>query len=224
MAADRQSARKIAFLHTAFSNIGLFEAAVERGAASCDWTLQHAVQPELLAAVSGAAGDHEDVYQETRRQLRLLAIQADAVVLTCSSLGPACENWSDAPEGLFRADEALAWSSMAIGGRVLALYAAPSSEAPTRALFQAAAKRSSADVACRQADGAWPHFLAGRQDDYADAIAHAVRMAGSKFDVVALAQTSMAVAVNRLGPSPTVRTVPDAVVERLHRLWPTPIA
>ena len=102
---------------------------------------------------------------------------------------------------------------------MLALYAAPSSEGPTAQLFQAAAARSSADVECRLVEGAWAHFLEGRHDDYEAAIARAVMSEHTRFDVVALAQTSMAAAAMRLSPQTSVLTVPDAVMTRLNALF-----
>ena len=183
------------------------------------WTLRHEVRPDLLAAMGGGAAERDAALREARRQLSFLAHDADAVVLTCSSLGPACEDWSEAPDGIFRADAALALSSTSDGGRVLALYAAPSSEAPTVELFQEAAKRASAQVECRLIEGAWAHFLEGRHDDYVAAIAEVVMSEHARFDRVALAQTSMAAAVPRLDPLMPVRTVPDAVMARLDTLF-----
>jgi len=180
--------------------------------------MRHEVRPDLLAAVSRGTGERDAALEETRRHLRRLAQDADAVILTCSSLGPACEDWPEAPDTLIRADEALAASCTARGGRVLALYAAPSSQAPTERLFQRAGEQTSAEVTCQRVDGAWAHFLDGRHDDYEAAVAQAVVFAGPRFDVIALAQTSMAAAARRLGPQTPVRTVPDAVMTRLGGL------
>ena len=141
------------------------------------------------------------------------------MVLTCSSLGAACEDGYGAPGGIFRADAALAQSCTANGGRVLALYAAPSSEGPTAQLFKAAAEKACAQVECRIVEGAWAHFLEGRHDVYAALIAQAVMSERARFDIVALAQTSMAAAVPRLDPLTPVRTVPDAVMSRLDALF-----
>lgn len=211
--------RQVAFLHTARTNIRFFEAAAGAGSTRLTWAQRHDVRPDLLAALDSDACERDAALQETRGELSRLAQGADAVVLTCSSLGPACEDWSEAPGALFRADEALALSSTSKGGRVLALYAAPSSEEPTVQLFQAAATMTSASVECRLVKGAWSHFLAGRHEDYADTIAQVALSEHARFDVVALAQTSMATAVDRLGPHNPVRTVPDAVMARLDALF-----
>eukprot|EP01037_Dinobryon_pediforme_P009286 gene9286-9366_t len=128
------------------SNIGIFEAAVGMSAARASWSLRHEVRPDLLAAAGGEPDERDAAIHEARHQLRRLAEHADAVVLTCSSLGAACEDGCGTPGGIFRADAALALSSTSNGGRVLALYAAPSSEGPTARLFQAAAEKASAQV------------------------------------------------------------------------------
>lgn len=212
------STLRVAFLHTAKSNIPLFETALGASATRPAWVLRHEVRPDLLAAVSRGAGDRDLAFQDTRRELRSLAKDADAVVLTCSSLGPACEGWLEAPRLLLRADAELARSATSSGGRVLALYAAPSSEEATAKVFQAAAAGASARVECRRVVGAWTHFLEGRQEAYEAAIAQAVLTAHLGYDVIALAQTSMAAAVQRLGANTPVLTVPDAVMTRLDAL------
>ena len=109
--------RRIAFLHTASSNIHFFDAARDARAVRGVWTLRHEVRPDLLAAMGGGAAVRDAAFEEARRQLSFLAHDADAVVLTCSSLGPACKDWSEAPDGIFRADAALALSSTSNGGR-----------------------------------------------------------------------------------------------------------
>ena len=54
---------------------------------------------------------------------------------------------------------------------------------------------------------------------YVALIAQVVMPEYARFDVVALAQTSMAAAVARLDPLAPVRTVPDAVMSRLDALF-----
>jgi hypothetical protein len=209
---------RVAFLHTASSNIHFFATAASVSVARSAWVLRHEVRPDLLAAVGGGTEAKEHAFQDTRRELRSLAEDADAVVLTCSSLGPACEGWPEAPMSLLRADAELARAVTSSGGRVLALYAAPSSEQATTRIFQAAAAGASAKVECRLVAGAWDHFLAGRHDAYEAAIAQEVVAAHAGYDAIALAQTSMAAAVQRLDPDMPVRTIPDAVMARLDAL------
>ncbi len=102
-----------------------------------------------------------------------MAEDVAAVLLTCSTLGPAVK-LVRAPIPVLRADAALAVVASRGGGRVVALCALETTLAPTRALFAEAAGRHGASLAVRLVPGA-------ADADFA---------AGA--DRVALAQASMA--------------------------------
>ncbi len=72
---------RIACLHTAESNVAVFEAARPDGV-----RLSHAVRPDLLAAAE-AEGLTAAIAAATVEALG--ALDGDAVLLTCSTLGPA---------------------------------------------------------------------------------------------------------------------------------------
>ena len=74
---------RIACLHTAECNVAIFEAARPDGV-----SLRHAVRPDLLAAAE-ADGLTPDIAAATAEALAALRDGADAVLLTCSTLGPA---------------------------------------------------------------------------------------------------------------------------------------
>jgi hypothetical protein len=169
----------IACLHTAESNVAIFEAARPDGV-----TLNHMVRPDLLAAAE-AGGLTDEVAAATATALRSLRDGADAVVLTCSTLGPA----ASAGGGL-RADAALAETAVAGGGAVEVLCAAPGTLAATAELFGAAAGRTGARVTIRLIPGIWDLFRAGDHAAYVERIARDAE--ASRADVVALAQASMA--------------------------------
>jgi hypothetical protein len=175
---------KIACLHTADSNVGVFEAACPEGV-----ELRHAVRPDLLAAAE-AEGLTPEIAAATGEALG--ALQGDRVLLTCSTLGPAAKG-----TGALRADAALAEAAVAGGGTIEVLCAAPSTLAATAELFGAAAERTGARVTIRLVPGAWALFHAGDHDGYARAIARDAE--ASEADVVALAQASMAPAAQLAG-------------------------
>ncbi len=78
----------ISCLHTADSNVAVFEnAARELGLSSAN--LRHTVRADLLRAAEEAGGLTEDITQQTAAVLSALAAKADAVLLTCSTLGPS---------------------------------------------------------------------------------------------------------------------------------------
>jgi hypothetical protein len=70
-------------LHMAARNLEVFDAARERP----DVSLVHHVRPDLLAE-GGLTGE---IVAETIWALRELDAQTDAVILTCSTLGPAVD-------------------------------------------------------------------------------------------------------------------------------------
>ncbi len=197
---------KIACLHTAESNVALFEAARPDGV-----HLSHAVRPDLLAAAE-AEGLTPAVAAATAQALG--ALDGDAVLLTCSTLGPAAE-----AAGAIRADAALAEAATAGGGTVVVLCAAPGTLTATAELFGAAAGRSGARVTLRLVPGAWRLFHAGDHAGYAELIARDAE--ASRADVVALAQATMTPAA-RLTARP-VLTCPDvALAAALAAVLATP--
>jgi len=174
---------KIACLHTAESNVAIFEAARPDGV-----RLSHAVRPDLLAAAE-AEGLTPAIAAATAEALGALGDGSAVVLLTCSTLGPAAE-----AAGALRADAALAEAATAGGAAVEVLCAAPGTLAATAELFEAAAARTGARVTIRLVPGAWHLFHAGDQTGYAALIARDAE--ASRADVVALAQASMAPAAH----------------------------
>ncbi|MBZ9936102.1 aspartate/glutamate racemase family protein [Mesorhizobium sp. BR1-1-16] len=196
---------KIACLHTHESNAAGFDAAA---AELClpPGLLVHAVQPELLAEAERKGGLTADVVSRTVEALLALTEGADAVLLTCSTLGPAADDAaSRASVPILRADAALAMEAVAGGGRVVALCAVATTIAPTTKLFTEAAAQTGAIVEIRMVDGAWDLFRAGRREDYLAAIAAAADAACREgASIVAFAQASMAgaAALVTAGPRP----------------------
>ncbi|MBU8546533.1 MULTISPECIES: hypothetical protein [Roseomonadaceae] len=190
--------RHIACLHTAASNLPLFDAACPPGLA-----LHHTIRPDLLAEAEAAGGLTPDIAARTAAALEALALPGiDAVLLTCSTLGPAV-TLAQAGVPVRRADAALAAAAADGGGRVVALCAVETTMAPTAALFQA----SGAVASIRLVPEAWAAFRAGNVALYAEMVAAAADAAfAAGADCVALAQASMApaAALCRLGQPLTV--------------------
>lgn len=187
----------LACLHTAGSNAALFDAAVAAlpGGAV---TLLHRVRPELLRTPDAAT------LAEAARELEEMGRAADAVLLTCSTIGAAAGLARAARVPVLRADAALAEAALRAGGEVTVLYAAPTSGEPTGTLFQAVAERHGARAHIAMVPGAWALFLAGDLPGYHARIAEAARGARGR---VALAQASMAPAAALLPEAPPL-TVP----------------
>ncbi|PJI42039.1 aspartate/glutamate racemase family protein [Ferrovibrio sp.] len=181
---------RIACLHTAESNVAVFaRVAAQRGL-----TLTHQVRADLLAAAMQAGGVTAELAARTGNALLDLTSDADAVLLTCSTLGAAAEDIAGkAAVPVLRVDAALARQAVRNGGKVAVLCAAETTLGPTGALFEKAAQQTGAVIDLRLVPGAWAAFLAGETQQYLAMIAAAADQAFSEgIDVVALAQASMA--------------------------------
>lgn len=184
---------RIACLHTAQSNVAVFEtAAAQLGIAQ--GTLNHEVRADLLAAAENAGGLTAEITEATRQALLALSHDADVVVLTCSTLGPSVDAMRATTEvPVLRVDGALAAAAVRSGGKVVVLCAVETTMQPTTQVFVQAAKASTATVQVQLVPGAWALFKAGDQGGYLAAIAKAAERAYTEgASVVALAQASMA--------------------------------
>ena len=196
---------RIACLHTAPSNAPLFDAA----AAPLGLVLTHVVRADLLAAVEARGELTAEIAAGLTAALAELAATADAVILTCSSLGEAVD-----PEGpVIRADAALAAAALRDPGRVAVLYTAPTSRGPTERVFRAAAKVGQGVPEVRCVEGAWAAFRAGDEGRHIALIRQAMGEAvAAGADRIALAQCSMAPAGVAGAQGVPVLTVPDAAL------------
>lgn len=178
---------QLAFLHTAQSNADLFEGLLDGSAV----TRSHSVRDDLRRRALLEEGLSPAVQAEAEAALRALAEAAEMVVLTCSTLGTAADALSGLP--VIRIDRALARAAVRNGGRIGVLCTARTTLEPTRALFQEEAAKTGAEAEVRLvAEGAWANFLAGDVAGYTAAVAEAADRAAGDFDVIALAQCSMA--------------------------------
>ena len=197
---------RIACLHTADSNVAVFEAAAEELGLP-KGTLHHAVRTDLLAAAEQAGRLTATIEAQTATALHALSTTADAVILTCSTLGPVAETTAvgDAAVPILRADAALAERAVCADGRVVVLCTVETTLQPTRRLFTDAAQGSAADIEVRLVPGAWTLFKAGDEAGYFAAISTASDKAYAEgATTVALAQSSMtgAAALVKVGPMP----------------------
>ncbi|WP_404483044.1 aspartate/glutamate racemase family protein [Pseudomonas sp. HT11] len=200
---------RITCLHTASSNIRVFDAAAERLGIAPN-VLQHEVRADLLAAAEQAGGLTVDIANATASALRLLSLEADAVVLTCSTLGPVVDGLSPGA-AILRTDQALAFAAAQAGGNIAVLCAVETTLEPTTRLFQQAAQFTSASVDVQWVPGAWALFKAGDLDGYLAVIANAAdRAYRDGASTVALAQASMSGAAARVTAGPPPLNSPTA--------------
>lgn len=185
---------RIACLHSAGSNRDVFDAALaELGRR--DVSLLHVVREDLLVAAERAGALTDAVAGETAAALRALAGEADAVLLTCSTLGPSVGLVEGAATPVLRVDQALARNAVRSGGHVVALCAVATTLEPTREIFEAAIAATGLPtrLELRLVEGAWDLFRSGDRAGYLERIAAAADLAfPDGAAAVALAQASMA--------------------------------
>ena len=200
---------RIACLHTVESNRAVFEAA-ERELGRGDVTVSHAIRADLLGDAEKAGGLTDEIRSRAQAALLAAAKDADAVVLTCSTVGPSVAGMAErAGVPVLRVDEALARAAVRSGGRVVVLCAVETTVEPTRKLFDDAACGTKAKVEMRLVPGAWAAFKAGDVAGYHALVAAAAEAALAEGAAcVALAQASMSGAAKLCRPGSKVLASP----------------
>jgi len=208
----------IACLHTAASNIAIFDDAAHSLGMS-NGALSHIVIPHLLAEAELTGGMTASQQHKLEQLLRSLTPWFDAILITCSTLGPVadgfCVEGHDCP--VYRTDRMLADEVCRLPGKSLVLCAAESTLAATRALFCPATLPVEQHPVVQLIPGAWAAFKAGHQDAYLQMIAHAVadgKQQGA--DHVALAQVSMAAASRLFSADSQPLTSPQLALKVVH--------
>jgi aspartate/glutamate racemase len=171
-----------------------------RRLAGPDRSLTHVVDPSLLArAIEVGVDDvvHERVLAHVRH---LAASGAEAVLVTCSSIGEAAEAAAarvDVP--VLRVDLAMAEQAvdLAAAGRVAVLATLASTLGPTERLLRRLAAGTEVEVGAEVVAGAIAARDAGDQAGHDRLVREAVDRAAAAADVVVLAQASMAAALDR---------------------------
>lgn len=102
------------------------------------------------------------------RGARRACARRHAVVLACSARGPSVDALAAHPKPTVRADAALAHACARAGERIAVPCAAPSSERPTRALFERQARETLARMEVWVVPDAWARFRAGDAAGYRD--------------------------------------------------------
>ena len=149
---------------------------------------------------------------------------AEAVLVTCSSLGPAVDATVPlCPVKLFRVDEAMADAALTAGGRIGVLATLTTTLQPTLDLIARRAQLQRKKVALSHAvcAGAFAHLQRGERDRHDAAIVEAFQRMAPSVDVVVLAQASMARVVDAMTPGSVavpVLSSPRLAVERLQQV------
>ena len=192
--------RHVAFLHTSPVHVQTFDRLVK--AADPALRIDHIVDEALLSDAQRVGVDDPVLIRRVHQVMSQAAADgATVVVCTCSTIGGIAERTPSQPGREFaRIDRAMADRAVRLGPRILVVAALRSTLEPTAQLIaeSAAALQAAVAVQTLWVDGAWPHFERGDRGTYIGTVVAAVRAAPRSFDVVVLAQASMADAADAL--------------------------
>ena len=184
--------------------------------------VEHVVDESLLQDTLRAGELTEDVRARFRRRAdQALAGAPDAVVLTCSSVGPAADGTA-----VQRIDRAMADRAVEMGRRIGVAATVPTTLGATSELIRRAASEAGRSVELRTelAEGAFGALREGRGEEHDRLVREALGRLAGWADVIVLAQASMARALagaatfEAAGRSVPVLTSPRLGVERLREL------
>ena len=206
--------RTLAMIHTHPGLIPVFDALVGRELGG--WEAFNILDESLLR---NTIRDRALSVATQRRTISLIwnAVDggADAVIVTCSSLGKAVDAARPlCPVPVFRIDEGMALAAVAAGARIGVLATLSTTLDPTSDLILRVAAQQ--QIACSLvqsvAVGAFVRLVAGDVAGHDALVAKALRDVAPQVDVIVLAQASMARALAavqaELGNMP-VLTSPD---------------
>ncbi|MBA2731024.1 MAG: aspartate/glutamate racemase family protein [Euzebyaceae bacterium] len=164
---------------------------------------------------------------ETRTMRRLAGLVAsvedegvDAILVTCSSLGPAVEAARPlCAVPLLRVDEPMVLQAVHGGDRIGVLATLSTTLEPTVSLVEQVATREGRDVAvtAQLCDGAFEAVTKGDVERHDALVRAGLERLAARVDVVVLAQASMARVVTDLPESPPIPVLssPRSSVEQL---------
>ncbi|MEN4671304.1 glutamate racemase [Pantoea agglomerans] len=175
--------------------------------------------PALLAEAERSGGMTIALRRRIAQMIETLLPQFDAVLITCSTLGPVAGDFS-AQDRVMRTDGMLAEALQRQAGRTVALCAAESTLAATRALFsQPGSQVEVVLVEVVLVEGAWAAFKAGETTRYFALIAAAAEQAYQQGAVaVALAQSSMTPVAQQFPDTQRPLTGPHLALQACYEL------
>jgi aspartate/glutamate racemase len=146
-----------------------------------------------------------------------VAAEADAVLLTCSSISEYAAGLSEsAGIPVLRVDEAVADAAVAAGRRIAVIATLPTTLGPSVRLVAERAALAGVEPEVNEVlvDGAFEAVVAGDTATHDRLVGEAVVRAAATSDVVVLAQASMASAAQAVTVAVPVLTSPEPAVLR----------
>jgi len=185
---------QIAMIHTVCGLIPLFDSLAKRHLP--DWQSFNMLDESLLR-ITIREGSLSEATMWRLMQIVRSAVDAgaDAVVVTCSSLGAAVDAAQPfCPVPLFRIDSGMAEEAIKLGPRIGVLATLRTTLEPTSALIGRSAAQAgrSCTVIAEVADGAFDKLGLGDTAGHDAMVAQSLRDLAMRVDVIVLAQASMA--------------------------------
>lgn len=205
---------KFAFLHTAQIHVQTFNLLTQ----DLGVEVEHVVKPDLLKRAQTLGLN--DVKNETITTLEALS-SADAVICTCSTLGPIVGEFAKITPQVIRIDQPLMQKALEFAPNIAVAICLESTRQPTLELLQTCAEEAGVEIKPQVilCAAAWKYFEAGDQVQFANAIARQIKSEMSdEAGCIILAQASMRVAepvLNHIG-IPVISSPELAVKRAIH--------
>ena len=201
MTTDINEFPKLAMIHTVPGIIPLFNDLV--GLHLQDWCSFNMVDESLLAnTIRDGTLSHQTMRRLSTHIWSAVDAGASAVLVTCSSLGPAVDAaMSLCPVPLFRVDDGMAIEALQRGNRIGVLATVATTLRPTTGLIERHAERMGLNVSLtsRLCEGAFDKLRSGDRAAHDAMIRAGFASLVDSVDVIVLAQASMANALNEMG-------------------------
>lgn len=190
--------KKLTILHTTAATITTIPGLIESMYRDC-FDIVNVLDDSLLNEIK-AKGNISKAVIERFLQYVVTAKNhgSDAILLACSSIGKAgdvARKVVDIP--LFKIDEPMADKAVESTGNILVLGTVQSTLVPTSSLIKSKMKTSSQTVECMLIPGAFELFAEHRKQ-HDQKIADVILDQYDHYDVIVLAQASMANAANKV--------------------------
>lgn len=213
---------QIAMIHTVSGLIPLFDGLAKQHLPQ--WQGFNMLDESLLrGTIRDGALSKTTMWRLAQMVRSALEAGVSAVVVTCSSLGPAVDAAKPfCPVPLFRIDEGMAQAAVTLGSRIGVIATLRTTLDPTRDLIRRSAAQAGrpCTVIAELAEGAFQKLGSGDTAGHDAMVAQSLRDLAPKADVIVLAQASMARALalvqNELPPLP-VLTSPEIGMQHIAR-------
>lgn len=224
MTAPTAETMSIAMIHTVAGLVPILDALARRELPSCE---PFNILDESLLRNTIREGSLSKTTMRRLTQYVWSAVDggAEAVVVTCSSLGPAVDAARPlCPVPLFRIDEGMALQAVSRASRIGVLATLPTTLGPTGAIIRRCAAetgRMGCQVTEMLCEGAFQRLSGGDREGHDAMVIEGFRRLAPQVDLVVLAQASMANALVPLGPEPDgipVLTSPELGLRHVRNL------